>query len=261
MEEKPKVVVSRTRQSRQTDRAFSFTQSIQLGFGNHVDSYRSRALQTFNRLPIPTTSDEAWRRTDIRAMPAESFVLPEPGVQLALPLVPEELLKPLVSEQHGGQIVMAPGGVTIELDEKIKEKGVVFTDLRTAFSNHPGIVEKILGETVNMEEGKFAALAGAYAQNGALLYVPKNVTIDEPFHSVLWGPGVGLAHISHLLVWVDDGASATFVHEAASPNENGHTLHAGIVEIKVGRRANLKFVELQSWGKHVWNFSHERARV
>jgi Fe-S cluster assembly protein SufD len=23
----------------------------------------------------------------------------------------------------------------------------------------------------------------------------------------------------------------------------------------------LKFVELQSWGKHVWNFSHERAQV
>jgi Fe-S cluster assembly protein SufD len=25
--------------------------------------------------------------------------------------------------------------------------------------------------------------------------------------------------------------------------------------------ASLRFVELQSWGKHVWNFSHERIRV
>jgi Fe-S cluster assembly protein SufD len=33
------------------------------------------------------------------------------------------------------------------------------------------------------------------------------------------------------------------------------------VEIKVADNANLKFVELQSWGKHVWNFSHERVRV
>jgi Fe-S cluster assembly protein SufD len=261
MEEKPKVVASRTRQARQIEREFSFAQPVETGFGNHVDSYRSRALQTFKRLPIPTIIDEAWRRTDIHAMPAESFMFPQPGAQLDLPPIPEDLLKPLVSDQHGGQIVMVPGGVTIELDDKIKQKGVVFTDLRTAFVNHPGIVEKILGETVNMEEGKFAALAGAYAQNGVLLYVPKNITIEEPFHSVLWGPGVGLAHLSHLLVWIDDGASATFVHESASPNENGHTLHAGIVEIKVGRRANLKFVELQSWGKHVWNFSHERARV
>jgi Fe-S cluster assembly protein SufD len=65
-----------------------------------------------------------------------------------------------------------------------------------------------------------------------------------------------------LLVLVDEGASVTYVHEAASPTEIGSdTLHAGIVEIKVEQAASLKFVELQSWGKHVWNFSHERARV
>ena len=35
----------------------------------------------------------------------------------------------------------------------------------------------------------------------------------------------------------------------------------GLIEILVGQEASLKFVELQSWGEHVWNFSHERARV
>ena len=29
----------------------------------------------------------------------------------------------------------------------------------------------------------------------------------------------------------------------------------------LGPAANLRFVELQSWGEHVWNFSHERAEV
>ena len=38
-------------------------------------------------------------------------------------------------------------------------------------------------------------------------------------------------------------------------------MHAGVVEIYVGKDANLRFVELQSWGRHVWNFSHERAHV
>ena len=38
-------------------------------------------------------------------------------------------------------------------------------------------------------------------------------------------------------------------------------MHAGIVEIYVGENANLRFVELQSWGEHVWNFSHERAKI
>jgi Fe-S cluster assembly protein SufD len=61
---------------------------------------------------------------------------------------------------------------------------------------------------------------------------------------------------------VDDGASLTYVHEAASPTEpDGQSLHAGIVEIHVGAGASMRFVELQSWGEHVWNISHERARV
>jgi len=38
-------------------------------------------------------------------------------------------------------------------------------------------------------------------------------------------------------------------------------MHSGLVEILVSQNASLKFIELQSWGEHVWNFSHERAQV
>jgi Fe-S cluster assembly protein SufD len=73
---------------------------------------------------------------------------------------------------------------------------------------------------------------------------------------------LNLAYFTHLLVWLEDGASLTYVHEEASPTEvGGQTLHGGIVEIHVGEEANLRFVELQSWGEHVWNFSHERILV
>jgi Fe-S cluster assembly protein SufD len=261
MEEKPKVVVTRSRRVETVAREFTFTQGDIPVSGGVIDSYRTHAWEAFKRLSLPTTADEVWRRTDIHAMPVDSFKLPAENAYLDLPPIPEELLKPLFSNQHGGQIVLLPGGATIDLDEKLTRMGVVFTDLKTAIDKHRDLVEKILGQTVNVEEGKFAALAGAFAQNGILLYVPKNVQVEEPLHSILWGPGIDLAHISHLLVWIDDGASATYVHESASPTENGHSMHAGIVEIKVGNRANFKFVELQSWGKHIWNFSHERVRV
>jgi Fe-S cluster assembly protein SufD len=261
MEEKPKVVVARSRRTEATQKEFVFTQADIPASGGEVGAYRSRAWESFKRLPLPTINDEVWRRTDIHSMPVESFKLPAENAYQDLPSVPEWLLKPLVSDQHGGQIILLPGGATVQLDDHLSRQGIIFTDLKTAFQKQPEIVEKILGQAVNTEEGKFASLAGALAQNGILLYVPKNVEVNEPFHSIFWGPGIGLAHLSHLLVWIDDGASATFVHESASPNENGHSLHAGIVEIKVGAGAKLKFVELQSWGTHVWNFSHERIRV
>jgi Fe-S cluster assembly protein SufD len=261
MEEKPRVVVTRSRRSESAPRDFNFTHADIPVSGEKINAYRNRAWESFKRLPLPTTNDEVWRRTDIHSLPVESFKLPAENSFQDLPSVPDDLLRPLVSALHGGQIVLMPGGATVQLDSKLSEQGIIFTDLKTALREHPGLVEKIIGQTVNVEEGKFAALAGALAQNGILLYVPKNIQVEEPLHSILWGPGINLAHLSHLLVWIDDGASATYVHESASPTEDGHTLHAGLVEIRVGSGANLKFVELQSWGTHVWNFTHERIRV
>jgi len=262
MADKPKVVVSRKRRTDSAARDFTFTKADVPELKDEtLASYRAQAWDAFKRLSLPKTTEEPWRRTDLRNLPVASFKLPNGNLPADLPSVPEDLLKPLIADQHGGQIVLTPSGAEIDLDESISKQGVIFTDLKTAQEKHPELVARILGDVVKPEEGKFAALAGALSQNGVLLYVPKNVQVEQPLHSVFWGPG-SFAYISHLLVLVDEGASVTFVHESASPTEEGaNTMHAGIVEIKVEQAANLKFVELQSWGKHVWNFSHERARV
>lgn len=261
MQEKPKVVITRTKRAETAVKEFAFTKDM-LPAGQALASYRASAWEAFKRLALPVNTEEAWRRTDIHALSADKFKLPALGAFKDLPPVRPDLLTPLVAGQHGGQIVLLPGGSKIDLDEKLAQKGVVFTDLNTAAEQHPDLLAKMIGKTVNVEEGKFAALAGAFAQTGIVLYVPKGLKIEEPLHSVLWGPGADLAHVSHLLVLVDEGASVTYIHESASPDEPGvNSLHAGIVEIQVMRGASLRFVELQSWGRHVWNFSHERVRV
>jgi len=261
MQEKSKVVVSRVRRSESVAKDFTFTQNeIPVGSGE-IAAYRMRAWDAFKKQVIPDVTMEPWRRTDLRAMPVEGFKLPVLNAFQDLPPVPEDLLKPLVADQHGGQIVLLPGGAKIDLDQVLAKQGVIFTDLVTAQEKYPNIVSRILEQTVNVEEGKFAALAGAFAQNGIVLYVPKSIKVEQPLHSIYWGPGAGLAHISHLLILVDEGASVTYVHESASPTDHNDAFHAGIVEIKVMQGASLKFVELQSWGKNVWNFTHERIRV
>lgn len=224
--------------------------------------YRENAWAAFEKLALPTTKDEPWRRTDLKQLQIGSFRLPEQVENLDLPGVPAELLAPLVDREHGGQIVLTADGVDIDVDSSITDQGVIFTDLATAEKKHPDILEKVLGQIVRADEGKFAALAGSMARTGVLVYVPANVRLEEPLHSVLWGPGSSLAYFSHIIVWVEDGAELTYVHESASPTEvEGQSLHAGLVEVHVGDNANLRFVELQSWGEHVWNFTHERSRV
>jgi Fe-S cluster assembly protein SufD len=267
-----RTVVTRTRSAqRSAPSDFIFTREmipILPGADNKfISEYRSRAWELYLSLPLPTSKDEPWRRTDIRGLQAGSFNLAGPSnghgpSHPPYPPAPEALLKPLVGEQHGGQVVLLPDQTRITLNPELAQKGVVFTDLVTAEREHPELLQKILGQVVRPEEGKFAAMSASLARSGVFVYVPRGVQVDEPLHSVLWAPGTNLAYFSHILVLVEDDASVTYVHEAASPTEaHGQTMHAGIVEIHVGDNAQFNFVELQSWGEHVWNFSHERARV
>ena len=258
-------VVTRVRkQKTEKKREFGFipTYQPQDASDSWVKNFRAQARERYAEQNFPTVRDEAWRRTSISRLDFDSFRLVESGGKSIGVDVPESLLEPIADGVHGGEIVLLPDEARVQLSAALHEKGVVFADLKTVEKEHPALLERIMGKVVVPEDGKFAALAEGYAQTGIVLYVPKGVNIESPLHSLFWGPGSKLAYISHVIIYLEEGASVTYVHEAASPDEtNGQTLHAGAVEIYVGKSASLRFVELQSWGRHVWNFSHERVKV
>jgi len=261
MQEKPRIVVKRSGRAAATATDFAFTEGDLPRPQGVLAGYRKEAWDAFRSQSLPDVAMEAWRRTDLRAMPASRFRLPGPDEYLDLTPIPDELRKPLIADQHAGQVTLLAGGATQELDPGLAEQGVVFTDLATAEVKYPELLSASAGRTVKYTDGKFAALAAAIASTGVFLFVPRGVKVEQPLHSILWGAGNSLAHVSHIVVCVSEGAEATYVHESASPFEAEDALHAGIVEIQVMQGARLRFVELQSWGQHVWNFTHERVRV
>jgi Fe-S cluster assembly protein SufD len=264
MKETPRIITRTRRVDLEETRDFNFTEEmVDLNVSwESIKDYRKAAWEAFKSTHIPVTSEEAWRRTDLRNLKVNTFHLPVKDAYLDLPSAPERLMKPLADSVHGGEIILMAGGAQVRLDPELARKGVVFTDYATAMAEYPQLVEKILGKAIKPDAGKFASLAGSFAQTGVFLYVPKGLEVQAPLHSLLWGPGANLAYVSHLLVYLEEGSSATYVHESSSPNEPGvQTLHAGNVEIYVGPAARLTFVEMQSWGDSVWNFTHERVLV
>ncbi|HUF38625.1 MAG TPA: Fe-S cluster assembly protein SufD [Anaerolineales bacterium] len=246
-------------------REFAFTRDMlpsQNGAAaDFVIAARQAAWAAAERFPLPHTRLEPWRRTDLRSLRVNDFKLPLDGGPADAPPIPESLLAPLVGDEHGGLIALGPDRTEITLNPALAAQGVVFTDYATAEREYPALLEKTLGLSVRPDEGKFAALTAALARDGVLVYVPKGVDVELPLHSVIWSPGTDLAHFSHVLIYVDDGASVTYVHETASPDAEGQALNGAIVEGYVGQNARLTFVELQSLGRHVYNFAHERIRV
>ncbi len=128
----------------------------------------------------------------------------------------------------------------------------------TAVREWPDLVQQyFMTRAVVPASGKFAALHAAFWRGGAFLYVPSGVEIDAPLYGHLRGT-LGKT-FTHTLVVLDDRARAVFVNEFSSVTADHQALHNGAVELIVNRGAGLKYVSLQEWGRHVWQFTHERV--
>jgi Fe-S cluster assembly protein SufD len=262
----PRTVVTRTRQAETPATAeFALGQADIQSLSSRLSEpawqleRRRQAWEAYRSLPMPTVKDEAWRRTDIHALPAAA-VARRPADEIP---VDPELLRPLAGREHGALLTVVPGRPSsLRGRGAAGAKGIVFHEWQAALRERPDLLERYQGGLVPASDGKFAALAEAFAADGVVVVVPAGVQVEQPLHSVLWAPGTNAAFFSRVLVVLEKGASLTYVHETASPTEpEGAAVHAGIVEVLVGEEAQLTFVELQNWGEHVWNITHERAQV
>jgi Fe-S cluster assembly protein SufD len=224
-------------------------------------NFRLKAFDIYESLPMPTTSEEAWRRTDIRRVKWDEFGPSLNGDAGGDTEIPEFLGMTLTGDEAGGTMLQIDGVVKqYELSDALKEQGVIYCDMHTAVSEHPELVQKyFMTECVRPDEGKFAALHAAFWRGGTFLYVPKNVKAAAPLHTVLWQTNGRT--FTHTLVVVDDGGEAVFMDEYASGEQEGRGLHNGAIELLVKDNASLIYAGLQDFGTNLYQFNHERGRV
>ncbi len=223
-------------------------------------AFRLNAWNCYVDTLMPTTKDEPWRRTDIRRLKVEEL---GPSLNGSHPdaRIPPYLGEQLTEDRTGGILVSVDGTpYNYEMSSQLTEQGVIFCDMNTAVHRYPDLVRKyFMTEAVQVNDGKFAAMHGAFWRGGTFLYVPKNTKAAAPLHSALWS--ISGKTYSHTLVILEEGAEAVLIDEYASENGTGQAIHNGAVELIVGDVANLTYVSLQDFGTNVWQFSHERARV
>jgi Fe-S cluster assembly protein SufD len=221
-----------------------------------LSDQRKSAWNKFNALPWPSNKDEEWMRTDIRMFKLDKFTF---GGQ---PVAAESGNVLLEGVEVAGSMTFKGGRaeVTKSLDQKWIDKGVIFGNLAELASEHSDLIEKHLNKLVCPNIDRFSALHAATWTSGTFLYVPRNVVLEQPIHtSAIMGDGG--CDLGHTLIIIEEGAEATVLAESASDSDDSSGLHCGAIEIYVGDRANLRYVNLQDWSQKVWHFAHQKATV
>ena len=225
---------------------------------NWMLEFRLRAWQTFESLPWPRPTDEAWRRTRLTGFKLENFTpFAVPGRTVGRNELDPELLDALDEMESSASLIYRDGGLLFdEESEDLDELGVIFTDLHTAVHEHAELVQQyFMTEAVTPNANKFAALHAALWDTGSFIYVPRNTKVELPLQAILYqGDRVGGYH--HTLLVAEEGAEVTLVDDLMGAE---NALQAAVVELILKDNAQVRYMNLQDFKHTAWNFLTGRA--
>ena len=200
-------------------------------------NFRLQSLQIYNEMEVPDwgPSIEGLNMEDI-----VTYVKPNTHMSAKWSEVPEDIkdtFEKLGIPQAERKSLAGVGAqydselVYHNVREEVAAQGVVYTDMESALNGeYADMVRKHFMKLVPPRDHKFAALHGAVWSGGSFVYVP---------------PGV----------------SVHFIEGCSAPKYNVANLHAGCVELFVGKNAKLRYSTIENWSKNMYNLNTKRALV
>jgi Fe-S cluster assembly protein SufD len=201
---------------------------------------RAELLERYRALPMPTTTDEAWRFTDLRGFDPDDFAADGAGAPVAVPGLLDIDVAAIAHVGEGGiEIERAPEGIRFEaLDD-----------------DHPR-----LGELVGHDE-KFAAHNAAVWKHGLLVEVPKGLELEQPLYVRIANSIDEGSLFWRLLVVAGEQSRFTLIEENVSGGSDLAAYSNAAVELFVEQGAKLEYVSLQNLSRETWHFASHHARV
>ena len=146
-----------------------------------------------------------------------------------------------------------------QVNEKLEEQGVIFTDMDTALREHEDLVKQYFGTIIPQNDNKFAALNSAVWSGGSFIYVPPGVTIEMPLQAYFRINAENMGQFERTLIIVDEGAYVHYVEGCTAPIYSSDSLHSAVVEIIVKPNARCRYTTIQNWSSNVYNLVTKRA--
>ena len=194
---------------------------------------REQAAKRFAELPLPSTSDEHWRFTDLRGFdPQDVPGAPSPDTKPALDL---DVAGRVLVTENGIEIASAPEGITFEPLPADYESKLV------------------------PDDDKFALENLARWEHGLLVRVPKGVVLEKPLYVQITSSGGSL--FWRMVVIAEEGARFSLIEDYSSAGDDTVAYTNAVVELFVEQAAKIEYVSLQNLSRETWHFASHHARV
>lgn len=150
-----------------------------------------------------------------------------------------------------------------QLPVDLVEKGVIFTDLYSALEEIPDIIEKHFGTAIKYDEDKLAAYNAAYFNATAVLYIPDNVSIDQPVEGLYYQDSTSSVPFNkRVLIIAGKNSQVNYLERFESFGDGEIPTSANItVEVLALAGSQVKFSAIDRLGKHVTTYMSRRGHL
>jgi Fe-S cluster assembly protein SufD len=211
------------------------------GWPDWFAASQALAAEGFERTPVPSRKDEAWRFANIAALDLSRFtpagpVASEGRVINASTGLPETAAK----------LVFANDSLVFQDAERLAD-GVLLLPLEVAARDHRGLFEKyFMAQPVELGSHKYAALHKSRVATGAFLYVPANVEVALPIEIFHWAEGANASIFPHTLIVCGENSKVTVVDHFRSA-DGQPAFACAVNDLHLERGAKLHYVAVQEW--------------
>lgn len=233
-----------------------------------MQQFRLQSLQIYNSLQVPNWGPDI---EDLDMDNIVTYVRPKSKMSAKWSEVPRDIKDTFERLGIPQAEQKSLAGVGAQYDSElvyhnvraeVAAQGVVYTDLESAMhGEYAEMIRTHFMHLVKPQEHKFAALHGAVWSGGSFVYVPKGVSVTIPLQSYFRLNAPGAGQFEHTLIIVDEGAYLHFIEGCSAPKYNVANLHAGCVELYVGKNAKLRYSTIENWSKNMYNLNTKRAIV
>jgi Fe-S cluster assembly protein SufD len=220
-----------------------------------MKNLRAQAMDRFQAMTWPTTTEEEWRRTDVSRLKLDSYAAPGMS-KAACPRDGDP--GPLAGHVR----FESTRCVEVAIAPEWSARGVRLMPLDMALEEFETQLHGMFAPGLQAADNRFLAWHYATWSHGAFLWVPAGVEITTPFFLDFNEDGTGVASAPHVAVILGEGAHASVVQRIGGAAGGADSLLCNAeVDLRVGDAAGLKYYEVQQLGPESLYFRNTRAGV
>ena len=151
--------------------------------------------------------------------------------------------------------------------ETLKKVGVIFCPFSEAVEKHPDLVKKYFGSVVPYRDNFFACLNTAVFTDGSFCFIPRGVRCPLDLSTYFRINEKDTGQFERTLVVAEESSFVNYLEGCTAPMRDSHQLHAAVVELVAGDRAEINYSTVQNWypgdreGKGgIYNFVTKRGK-